>query len=283
MKKEKTATICILISAILFSTGGLGVKMIPWSGFAINGVRNLISVLLLGAYLKVTGHKIIVNKGVWLGAVCMAGTSTLFSVANKMTTAANTIILQFTAPAFVILFMWLFFRERPRRLDIISCFVVFMGVVFFFIDSISAGNMMGNMLAVLSGISYAGVFMMNTFPGGDPLSSALLGQLLCAVTQMPFVLAETEFTLPVVGATVLLGVFQLGLAYIFMIWGLQHVSAVTAALTSAIEPVLNPILVAVFYKEMISGFSLLGAIIVFAGVVGYNLLKVQKQRASEKL
>ena len=68
-----------------------------------------------------------------------------------------------------------------------------------------------------------------------------------------------------------------------MIWGLQHVSAVTAALTSAIEPVLNPILVAVFYKEMISGFSLLGAIIVFAGVVGYNLLKVQKQRVSEKL
>ena len=77
MKKEKIATIYILISAVLFSTGGLGVKMIPWSGFAINGVRNVVSVIILGIYLKATGHKIVVNKSVLLGAVCMAGTSTL--------------------------------------------------------------------------------------------------------------------------------------------------------------------------------------------------------------
>jgi drug/metabolite transporter (DMT)-like permease len=120
--------------------------------------------------------------------------------------------------------------------------------------------------------------MMNTFPGADSMSSILLGQAVCAVTQTPFIFAETEFTAPAFAAILVLGVFQLALAYIFMSRGLEHTPAVTASLTAAIEPILNPVLVAIFYGEMISSLSLVGAVIVVVGVIAYNLLKLRTSK-----
>ena len=275
MSKERRATLYVFASAVLFSIGGLCVKVIPWSGITINGVRSLISVLILLVYFKITGHKFVFNKSVALGAVSMAGTTTLYCLANKLTTAANTIILQFTAPVFIILFMWAFFHERPKKLDICTSLVVLTGIVFFFVDSLAAGNTLGNLLALLSGVCYAGVFMMKTFPGADSLSSILLGQAICAVTQTPFIFDENVFTPTAVIAAVVLGVFQLAMAYIFMSKGLEHTPAIAASLTSAVEPIMNPIWVAVFYHEMISGLSFVGAVIVFIGVIGYNLLKLR--------
>ena len=281
MTKEQKATLYVFVSAVLFSIGGLCVKVIPWSGITINGVRSLISVLILLVYLKKTHHKIVFNKGVATGAISMALMTTLFCLANKLTTAANTIILQFTAPIFIILFMWLFFHERPKKLDMAACGVVLVGIICFFVDSLAAGNMLGNVLALLSGVAYAGVFMMNTFPGADSMSSILLGQAVCAVTQTPFLFAETEFTASAVAAVVVLGVFQLAVAYIFMAKGLEHIPAVAASLTAAIEPILNPVLVAIFYGEMISSLSFVGAVIVFVGIIGYNLLKLRAGHRQE--
>lgn len=273
MKNERRATLYVLISALLFSIGGLCVKVIPWSGITINGMRSLISVVVLTVYFNVTGKKIIVNKGVLVGAGCMAGVTTLFCMANKLTTAANTIILQFTAPIFVIWFSWLFFKERPKKIDLAACGVVLVGIVFFFVDSLGTGNMLGNVLALLSGVCYAGVFMLNTFPKADPISSIFLGQAVCALTQAPFIFTEMEVSPTAVIAILVLGVFQLALAYIFMAKGLAHISAVSASLTSAIEPILNPVLVAIFYHESISLLSFVGAAIVFLGIIGYTGFK----------
>ena len=105
MKKSK-GILYVLTAAILFSIGGLCIKLVPWSPLAINGARNLISVIIIGAYLKMIHHKIIVNPPVIFGAVCMMGVTTLYCIANKLTTAANTIVLQFTAPIFVIFFIF---------------------------------------------------------------------------------------------------------------------------------------------------------------------------------
>ncbi|MBQ4564242.1 MAG: EamA family transporter [Lachnospiraceae bacterium] len=274
MKKEQISTLYVFMAALLFSIGGLCVKVIPWSGITINGVRSLISVLMLSVYFKVTGRKLTVNKSVLVGAVSMAGVTTFFCLANKLTTAANTIILQFTAPVFVILFSWLLFKERPKKLDLAACGVVFVGILFFFVDSLSAGNLLGNAVAILSGVCYAGVFMMNTSPDADSMSSIFLGQAVCAVTQAPFIFAETQFPTTGILAVLVLGVFQLALAYILMAKGLEHTPAVAASLTTAIEPILNPILVAIFYKEQISSLSFVGAAIVFLGIISYNGLKL---------
>ena len=276
--KQSKGIFCVLMAALLFSIGGLCIKLVPWSPLAINGARNLISVILIGIYLKVIHHKIVINPAVLFGAVCMTGTTTLYTIANKLTTAANTIVLQFTAPVFVIFLMWLFLKERPKRMDIAASVAVFVGIICFFIDGLSSGNMLGNVLAVLSGVSYAGVFMMNSFEKSDSLSSIFLGQALSAVTCVWFVFGETDFGVTAIGGIVALGVFQLALAYIFMSKGLDEVPAVTASLTTAIEPILNPLWVALFYHEMITPLAFVGAVIVIAAVVGYNLWKAVKSK-----
>ena len=267
----------VLMAAALFSMGGLCIKMVPWSPLAINGARSLISVMVLATYLKIIKHKIVINPAVLFGAVCMTGTTSLYCAANKLTTAANAIVLQFTAPIFVILLMWALKNEKPKKVDILACVVVFSGIICFFVDGLLIGNMLGNIIAVLSGVCYAGVFMMNSFEKSDAISSVFLGHALSAVTGIGFVFRETDFGTQAITGILLLGVFQMAIAYIFMSKGLEQVSAITASLTTAIEPILNPLLVAFFWGEMISPLSLVGAVIVIVGVIGYNLITIQSQ------
>ncbi len=273
--KQSKGIFYVLMAAVLFSIGGLCIKLIPWSPLTINGARNAISVVIIGIYLKMNHHKIVISPAVLFGAVCMTGVTTLYTIANKLTTAANTIVLQFTAPVFVIFLMWLFFKKRPKRVDVIASAVVFVGIICFFVDGLSSGYMLGNVLAVLSGVCYAGVFMMNSFEGSDSLSSIFLGQALSAVTCVWFIFGETDFSATAIGGILALGIFQLAFAYIFMSKGLDEVPAVTASLTTAIEPILNPLLVAVFYHEMVTPLSLAGAVIVVAAVAGYNISKIK--------
>ena len=269
----REGTICVLLASLLFSLGGLGIKLIPWNPLAINGARNLIAVFLIGFYMKKSGHRLIVNRGVLVGAFCMFGTTTLYVIANKLTTAANAIVLQFTAPIFLIFIMAIFFHQKPTRLDLVTCGVVLAGILCFFVDSLTSGGGLGNLLALLSGLTYAGVFLLNTLPGADSLSSILLGQCAGCVVGFPFLLQERNFSLPVLGAVAMLGFFQLGLAYILFSCGLSAVPPVTASLTSGLEPVLNPVWVALFYHETISLLSLIGAVVVVSAVMLYNIRK----------
>ena len=220
------------------------------------------------------------NRWVMLGALCVCSTNILFSVANKMTTAANAIVLQFTAPIFVMLLSALFFRRRPARLDLAACAVVLGGIVLCFADSLSGGGLAGDVLALLSGLTYAGVFLMNDMPDSDAISSVFWGDVISAVVGLPFVALETDFSLVPMVSLLVLGVFQVAVAYILLTVGLKTTPAVTASLVSGIEPVLNPILVAVFYQEHMGALSLVGAAVVILGVVGYNVLRgIQERRA----
>lgn len=275
MSLEKKGTLFVAMSALLYSMGGLCIKVIPWNGMSINGGRTAIALLVIGAYLIWTKHPLRFNRWVLLGAVSVFLTNSLFSVANKMTTAANVIVLQFTAPIFVILFSVLFFKRKPKRLDVAACVVVFGGILFFFVDSLEMGGGLGNILALLSGISYAGVFLMNDMPNSDAISSVFWGGVLSSLTGLPFLLRETQFTTTALVSLVVLGAFQVGVAYVCLCIGLKTTPPVTASLVSGIEPVLNPILVALFYGEQVGGFALIGAAIVIFGVVGYNILKVK--------
>ena len=161
----------MLAASLCFSTGGLLMKLIPWNPLAINGARNLVACLVFGIYLRVIRHKLKWNRTVLVGALSLAGVTTLFSIANKLTTAGNTIILQYTAPIWIVIMMYLFFGEKPDRASLISILVVFAGILCFFFEGISTGKWLGDLLALLSGIFYAGVFMLNSFEKGDAISS----------------------------------------------------------------------------------------------------------------
>lgn len=273
MSEKKKGTLCVFLAAALYSIGGLCMKLIPWSGTAINGGRTAVALIVIAAYLIAVRHPLRLNRWVLLGAVCVFGTNLLFSIANKMTTAANAIVLQFTVPIFVMLFSLLFFRRRPTGLDVGACIVVFGGIVFFFADSLTAGGGFGNAIALLSGVTYAGVFMMNDMPDSDAISSVFWGDVLSAIVGLPFVVKESDFTVVPVVSILVLGVFQVAVAYILLTIGLKTTPPVTASLVSGIEPIMNPILVAVFYGEKMGSWALIGAAIVILGVIGYNVLK----------
>ena len=277
LPQRQRGVLFVFLAAVLYSIGGLCIKVIPWNGMSINGGRTLIAITVVGFYLWKTGHKIRLNRWVLLGALAVCGTNILFSIANKMTTAANTIVLQFTAPIFVMMMSVLFFGKHPGRLDILTCVAVFGGVLCFFMDSLANGNIVGDILALISGISYAGVFMLNDLPDSDPISSVFLGQAISAVTGLPFLLQETEFGTVTLLSLFALGVFQVGIAYILLTEGLKTTPSVTASLVSGIEPVLNPILVAVFYHEYIGPTALIGAVIVVVSVIVYNVLLARQK------
>ena len=255
LSARQRGTLCVFLAAVLYSIGGLCIKLIPWGGMAINGGRTAIALVVIGAYLAVTRHKPRMNPWVLVGAVAVCGTNILFSIANKLTTAANTIVLQFTAPIFVILFSVLLFGKKPQKLDVIACGLVLGGVLLFFVDSLSAGGMLGNVLALLSGVS-----------------SVFWGDVISAAVGLPFLGYESDFSPSTLTALLVLGVFQVGLAYILLTEGLKTTPPVTASLVSGIEPVLNPILVAVFYHEMIGPIALVGAMVVVGSVVLYNVI-----------
>lgn len=273
--KINGSVLCVLLASVFFSIGGLCVKLIPWSALAINGARNLIGAAVIGLFLAMTHHRIVLNKPVIIGALSTIGVTTLFTISNKLTTAANAIVLQFTAPVFVMLFMAVIFHTRPKRSDLITCAAVFCGVCLFFVDGLRTGNLPGDAAAILSGVCYAGVFMMNAAEKADALSSCFLGQLAAGLVFSPLCLRETDFSIPAMSMVLLLGVVQVGLSYILLSLGIRHTPPIAASLISGLEPVLNPLWVALFYGETVSGLSVLGAVIVIGSIILYNIIRLR--------
>lgn len=280
MSVDKTSrrrgTLCVAAAAVLFSIGGLCFKVISWNALSINSARNLLALTVIAAFLIATKHRLRLNRWILLGAVCVCGTNVLYALANKLTTAANTIVLQFTAPIFVIVLGILFWHKKPTKLDVIACALVLFGVVCFFVDGLSMGGMLGNFLALISGLTYAGVFLLNELPDADPICSVFWADAMSAVIGLPFLLQETDFSAKPILGVVVLGVFQVGVAYVLMCIGLKTTPSVRAALITGIEPVLNPLLVAIFYREAVGPLALVGAVIVICGVVWYNVRKGQE-------
>ena len=263
----------MLGAALLFSIGGALIKLIPWSPLAINGMRNLIAAVVMGAYIRIKRHRLKFNKTVAFGAVCMFGVTTLFIIANKLTTAANSIILQYACPIWIILMMLVFFSKKPSRKDLLTMAVIFAGILCFFFDSLSSGNIWGDLAAVVSGVFYAGMFLLNSFEGGDALSSMFFGQLACGVLLSPLTLRETDFSPLVLAAVLVAGAIQIGLAYILFSEGTRYTHPVAASLIATVEPIMNPIWVAIFWGETLAPLSLVGAVIVIGAVLAYNLKK----------
>ena len=274
---RRRSVLFVFLASVCFSTGGLFIKLVPWSALAINGARNLIGSAIIGIYLLVTRHKLVFNRRVLIGALSLIGVTTLFAVSNKLTTAANAIVLQFTAPVFVILLMALIYRQRPGRVDLLTCFLVLLGVILFFVDGLRAGNLLGNVTAILSGICYAGVFMMNEGDNADAISSCFIGQLTAGLLFTPLCLRETDLTAPTLAAVLALGVIQVGGAYILFSLGIQHTPAVTASLITGMEPIMNPLLVAAFYRETVTPLSVVGSLIVVCSILGYNVWMARRK------
>lgn len=269
-----------LLCAIFFSLGGTLVKLVPWSSMSISAGRGLIAAVMLIIYMRLRHHKFVLNRAVVIGGCAIGFSSILYVVSNKLTTAANAILIQYTAPVFIIFYIWLFFREKPRKLDLIATLVISAGEICFFVDSLSVGGMTGNLLALLGGAIYAVVFMMKRFDGADTLSSVLVGCLICVVAGAPWLFTETEFTPSAIGGILMIGVVQYGLGYICMAEGLMGTPPLTASLISMVEPIINPIIAAVVLNEHLTPIALVGATIVIVSVILYNIASARSAEAA---
>ncbi|MBQ7922273.1 MAG: EamA family transporter [Clostridia bacterium] len=287
--KKKISPFLILCAAICFSSSGFFVKAIPWGSFAIGGGRTLVAACVIFLYLKLRKHKLVFNKSVFLCGAAIAASGYFYVLSAKMTTAAAAIILEFTAPVFIILFSLVFFRKKPTKLDLIIMPIVICGILCFFYDSLvgpaTAPNpLLGNIFGLGAGMTYAVVFMMKMIPGSDNLSSIFVGCVISAVIGFPALITEVttpgNCTVEILVMMFLLGAVQYASSYIFMAEGLDHTPAFAASLISTIEPILNPLLTAFMLDEKIGMFSLIGSVVVIGSVLCYNLIKdhMEKQK-----
>ncbi len=282
MKAKSSGTICVFLSAVSFSLAGILIKLISWSPITINGIRSIFGALVMLVFMKATKHKFKVNKVVILAAVCNAIMNFTYVMATKMTSAANAIVLQFTMPIFIIIFTAVFLGKRPKKVEVITCVVVFLGIICFFLDGLTSGGFLGNILAIISGATYAIVFMQKSIKNSDFESSVVISQFMSVVISIPFWFSETQFGFTNWWAVILLGTVQMGLSYVLLSAGLEKVTPITASIISTIEPILNPILVAVFCHETIGIYSFIGATIVICSVGVYNILGAKEKNKDER-
>lgn len=268
-KKINTGIVLLLIAAAMSSIGGVCIKLSPWQPLSVNGARGLIACVITYCYIKSLKKKIVFNFSTITGALSLCLTMLFHVLANRLTTAAHAILLMYTSPVFVLLFLFVFKNKRANKSEITGVFLVLCGVALICFDGLFGGTVYGDFIGVLSGAAYAGVFLVNTGKG-DALSSYFLGQLFAGLMGVPSLIKETVFTPKAITAAVLLGTVQLGLAYIFMAKGLQRTPAVTASIVTCIEPVLCPLWVWLVFGESVSASVALGAVLILISVIKSN-------------
>jgi len=263
---HRRALLLLVVTALLWSLGGVLIKWVEWNPLAIAGARSLIGALvialLLGRQLRFDGSFDQIG-----GAVAYASTVVLFVIANKLTTAANAILLQYTAPIYVALFSPWFLGERASRRDWLILLVMMSGMVLFFLDDLSLDGYLGNLVALGSGISFAWLTLfLRRQKDGFPLPSLLLGNLLAGLIGLPFMFQSMPSTSSWIGL-LLLGVVQLGLPYILYALALRRVTAVEGILIPMLEPVLNPIWVFLLMGERPSPWAIVGGTVILGAVI----------------
>lgn len=264
--ERKKAFIYLVITAVLWSIGGLFIKLVDWHPMAIAGARSGIAAVIIRLYLKKPLTKPI-GKLKLLGACAYAALVILFVIANKLTTAANAILLQFTAPIWVALFSGCFLKEKSRKSDWIAIAVIMFGMVLFFVGDFGNGNMIGNLVAVLSGIAMAAMVILLKLQGSDsPVEVSLLGNLFAFAVGLPFFFLSVP-SLSSVSGLVILGVLQLGIPYIFYTAAIKHVTAIEAILIPIIEPLLNPVWVFLVTGESPGVYAFAGGTIVITTII----------------
>ena len=263
---ERTkAVILLAITAILWSTSGLLIKLIDWNPLAITGVRSVFAAILMWGYTK--KPKLNRSGWQWAAALAYAGTVICFVMANKMTTSANAILLQYTAPIYVVLFARLFLGEKTSGIDWVTIVVVLAGMGLFFKEELAPGAFWGNVLAVVSGVFFAlTAVLLRKQRDGVPVESVLLGNIIAAVVAIPSVVRDPLPNLTVLLILALMGFFQIGLSYILYTIALKNVSALEGVLVPLLEPLLNPLWVLIFTGEKPGIWALVGGAIVLCAV-----------------
>ncbi len=278
MSEHRKGTAMILFAALLWSSGGLFIKLIQLNAFQIAGIR---SIFAAATFIVIFRKEVFYYS--WftlLNGVFYAGILILFVMATKETTAANAIFLQYTAPIYVLLLEPLLLKTKLRLMNVLTIFFCFLGMTLFFVGKLSPGNFHGNLIAIASGVAFAGFLLgMKKNEPKFQVASIFWGNLLIVLICSFSLFDHMRLTAGDLSMTAFLGVFQIGIAYAACTYGLKRVEAIEASLISMLEPVLNPVWVFIGYGESPSFFAIIGGIIIMAAI-GVRTVIVERAKAS---
>ena len=286
LSDNRKGPFCMVAASVCWSFGGVCIAFIPWGAMSIIGLRALFAAVVFAIYRK--SVKIEFTKGNIIAALCLSATTVLFVFANKLTTAAAAILLQFSAPVFIILIHLVFYKRKPRLSETVAVLITLSGMLLFFADRLDSGALLGNLLAIASGISFAGVFVCNKRENTKPEQALFLGFGINAVVGLPFVFMQVTADFTAWIAVLVLGVVQVGFAYIFFSIGIKRTPALLACLITAMEPVLNPIWVAVATSlvfaeaEIPSVFTIIGGAVIVLTVICYNIWLERQEKLDKQ-
>ena len=269
------------LCAALWSTAGLFIKMIPWNPLVIAGGRSLVAAGVVLVYLTARRVKPVVNAHSLVAGAMLCLTALTFVSANKLTTSANAIVLQFAAPVYIMAFSAVMYHQRFRRIDILAVAATMGGIVLCFLDKMSAGGMAGNLIAMVTGVTYAGLYIVNgRADARSRMSGILWGHLLTAAVGLTAsAWFPPELSTRAVLVLVLMGVFQLGVSYVMFAIAIEHCPPLVACLVSVIEPLLNPVWVLIFDGEAPGPLALVGGLIAVASITLWSAWDARAQKA----
>jgi drug/metabolite transporter (DMT)-like permease len=261
---HRKAVLLLIVTSLLWSLGGVLVKSVDWPSMAKAGVRSAMASVVFLVWLR--RPQFTFSRTQLGAAVAYAATVSLFILANDRTTAANAIFLQYTGPIYVAILGPYILGERTRRLDWLCIAIALCGIALFFRDQFSPRGLWGNVAALASGLSFGcTVMLLRKERDTSPASALLLGNLLTAAIGLPFCFGKMP-TAPEWAALAMLGIFQLGAAYILYSLAIRHVTALEAILITMLEPILNPVWVALKQGEVPGPWSLAGGALVLGAV-----------------
>jgi len=260
------ARLFVLLAAVLWSSAGTIIKLSSMTGWQLSAGRSGVAALFLWITFRDSRRK--PDRTMAWVACAYAATVVLFVTANKLTTAANAIFIQDCAPLFVLLLSPLILGERATRSELLAAPVFTIGVLLFFADKLTPGQMHGNLVALGSGVAFAFCIMgLRRMRDGGGLAASAWGNLIAFAVSLPLALQGPAPTAPDFMVILFLGIFQLGLAYAAFSHGVKHVPAAEASLLVLLEPVLSSVWAWLFAGETPGPFAVLGGAIVLGATV----------------
>jgi len=271
----------MIMVALLFSLGGLLIKVIPWHPLAINGIRSILAVVVLGLARK--DFKIKFKRLTLVSAVALATTNVLFVMANKLTLAANAIVLQYTSPIYILILGMIIYNHRPSKSKWLVVIMALSGMVLFFFDQLSGGMLLGNILALLSGVTYAMVFFFSGHESVDPQESIMLAGWISFALGIPFYFVQIDPGTIGWVSLLALGIFQQGFAYLCFSYGIKRISSINANLICLSEILLSTLLVWLVLNERPGPYALVGGSVIISAILLNILVDYLRKKKSDQL
>jgi DME family drug/metabolite transporter len=261
----------IVFAALLWSTGGIGIKAIDDPPLKVTFYRSVFAAITLFLIFRRDVTRFPRTPAFFTAILAYGMCLTSFVIATRMTTAANAIFLQYAGVVWVLLFSPLVLREPMRRRDVTAIVFALGGMALFFIGKFEARGMAGNAMALVSSVFFAMLILALRREHDASRAAVTWGNVAIAVVLLPFVANDLALSMRSFLALLFLGVFQIGFAYAFFVKGLRYVTATQASLTGMLEPVANPIWVLLFLGEQPSRFAIAGAAVVLAAIAWHTM------------